>query len=100
MEQVPGLCSPGSATLAAFVNVSVAPESSELVTFAAVPMRSGDIPIKIRLYDITRGRETDAVEKNLNVQVNGWMDGCMDGCGVLEYDMGTPEGQIVKISAK
>ncbi|KAG7273242.1 hypothetical protein CRUP_001338, partial [Coryphaenoides rupestris] len=71
MEQVPGLCSPGSVTLAAFVNVSVAPESSELVTFAAVPMTNGDIPIKIRLYDITKGRETDAVEKSLNVWTVG-----------------------------
>ncbi|KAG7259040.1 hypothetical protein CRUP_009966, partial [Coryphaenoides rupestris] len=75
MEQVPGLCSPGSVTLAAFVNVSVAPESSELVTFAAVPMTNGDIPIKIRLYDITKGRETDAVEKSLNIWLPG---GCAE----------------------
>ncbi|CAL8286667.1 unnamed protein product [Merluccius merluccius] len=67
MEQVPGLCS----TASSFVNISVNPESSQLVTFAAVPMMSGAIPIKIRLFDIDRRRETDAIEKNLNVLTEG-----------------------------
>lgn len=71
MEQVPGLCSPGSATLVAYVNVSVAPQSSELVAFVAVPMESGQIPIKIRLYDIIKKKEIDAVEKLLNVLTVG-----------------------------
>ncbi|KAK0153540.1 Complement C3 [Merluccius polli] len=67
MEQAPGLCS----TASSFVNISVNPESSQLVTFAAVPMMSGAIPIKIRLFDINRRRETDAIEKNLNVLTEG-----------------------------
>uniref|UniRef100_A0A4W6D2S1 Complement C4B (Chido/Rodgers blood group) n=1 Tax=Lates calcarifer TaxID=8187 RepID=A0A4W6D2S1_LATCA len=69
MEQTEGLCSPGSATTAAFVNITVEPESSQFVSFSAVPMVIGSIPIKIRLYDIENEMGTDAVEKTLNVWV-------------------------------
>ncbi|XP_056449071.1 complement C4-like isoform X1 [Gadus chalcogrammus] len=71
MEQTPGLCSPGSSTFTAFVNVSVESGSSTLVTFAAIPMISGAIPIKIRLYDFNNNREPDAIEKSLNVWTEG-----------------------------
>uniref|UniRef100_A0A8C5F6P2 Anaphylatoxin-like domain-containing protein n=1 Tax=Gadus morhua TaxID=8049 RepID=A0A8C5F6P2_GADMO len=71
MEQTPGLCSPGSSTFTAFMNVSVESGSSTLVTFAAIPMISGAIPIKIRLYDFNNNREPDAIEKSLNVWTEG-----------------------------
>lgn len=70
MEQTEGLCSPGSATTAAFVNITVEPESSQFVSFSAVPMVIGSIPIKIRLYDIENEMGIDAIEKTLNVWVS------------------------------
>ena len=73
MEQAPGLCSPGSSSFAAFVNVTVGNHSSTLVSFAAVPMKSGPIPIKIRVYDFRNNEELDAIEKNLNVWVSQWI---------------------------
>ncbi|XP_033496481.2 complement C4-B [Epinephelus lanceolatus] len=71
MEQTEGLCSPGSATTTAFVNITVEPESSQFVSFSAVPMVTGSIPIKIRLYDIENEVGIDAVEKTLNVLAEG-----------------------------
>ncbi|KAM4600956.1 complement C4-B [Polymixia lowei] len=71
MEQSPGLCSPGSATSTSFVNITLAPQSSQFVTFSAVPMATGTIPIKIRLYDIEFDRGIDAIEKILNVKTEG-----------------------------
>uniref|UniRef100_A0A3B3ZWR5 Uncharacterized protein n=1 Tax=Periophthalmus magnuspinnatus TaxID=409849 RepID=A0A3B3ZWR5_9GOBI len=71
MAQSEGLCSPGSATSVSFVNVTVSPDSSQTVTFSAVPMRSGSIPIQIRLYDINKESELDAIEKILNVWTEG-----------------------------
>lgn len=70
MEQTEGLCSPGSATTTAFVNITVEPQSSQFVIFSAVPMVTGSIPIKIRLYDIENDFGIDAVEKTLNVLVS------------------------------
>ena len=70
MEQTEGLCSPGSATTTSFVNITVEPESSQFVSFSAVPMVTGSIPIKIRLYDIENEMGIDAVEKTLNVRVS------------------------------
>lgn len=70
MEQSKGLCSPGSATSVSFVNVTVEPQSSKFVSFSAVPMVTGSIPINIRLYDIENERGLDAVEKILNVLVS------------------------------
>uniref|UniRef100_A0A671UDF2 Complement C4B (Chido/Rodgers blood group) n=1 Tax=Sparus aurata TaxID=8175 RepID=A0A671UDF2_SPAAU len=70
MEQTEGLCSPGSATTSSFVNITVEPQSSQFVSFSAVPMATGSIPIKIRLYDMEEGRGIDAIEKPLNVLVN------------------------------
>nr|AIN76766.1 complement component 4 [Oplegnathus fasciatus] len=71
MEQTEGLCSPGSATSTSFVNITVEQESSQLVSFSAVPMVTGSIPIKIRLYDMENNYGMDAVEKPLNVLTEG-----------------------------
>ncbi|KAF7665743.1 hypothetical protein LDENG_00132690 [Lucifuga dentata] len=71
MTQIEGLCSPGSATTSTFVNITVAPRSSQFVSFSAVPMVSGSIPIKIRLYDIKDEMGKDAIEKILNVWTEG-----------------------------
>ncbi|XP_071324887.1 complement C4-B [Trachinotus anak] len=71
MEQTEGLCSPGSATTTGFVNITVEPESSQFVSFSAVPMVTGSIPIKIRLFDIENEAGIDAVEKILNVGEEG-----------------------------
>ncbi|XP_053288658.1 complement C4-B [Pleuronectes platessa] len=71
MEQTEGLCSPGSATTTAFVNITVEPHSSQFVSFSAVPMVTGSIPIKIRLYDIENEMGVDAIEKTLNVWTEG-----------------------------
>lgn len=70
MEQTEGLCSPGSATTTAFVNITVESQSSQFVIFSAVPMITGSIPIKIRLYDMENEFGIDAVEKTLNVLVS------------------------------
>lgn len=70
MEQTEGLCSPGSATTSSFVNITVEPHSSQFVFFSAVPMVTGSIPIKIRLYDMENDFGVDAIEKTLNVLVS------------------------------
>lgn len=70
MEQTEGLCSPGSATTTAFVNITVEPNTSQFVSFSVVPMVTGPIPIKIRLYDIENEDGIDAIEKILNVWVS------------------------------
>ncbi|XP_029959664.1 complement C4-B [Salarias fasciatus] len=71
MEQTEGLCSPGSATTTSFVNITVEPHSSQFVSFSAVPMITGSIPIKIRLYDMEQEWGVDAIEKFLSVQSEG-----------------------------
>lgn len=70
MEQAEGLCSPGSATSASFVNITVEKSSSQFVSFSSVPMVIGSIPIKIYLYDIENDFGLDAIEKKLNVLVS------------------------------
>lgn len=70
MEQTEGLCSPGSATATSFVNITVKESSAQFVSFSAVPMVTGSIPIKIRVYDIEDDRGVDAIEKTLNVMVS------------------------------
>lgn len=76
MEQTEGLCSPGSATTTAFVNITLQPQSSQFVSFSAVPMVTGSIPIKIRLYDMTNEYGIDAIEKTLKVLVSDKDDIC------------------------
>uniref|UniRef100_A0A669E1D4 Complement C4B (Chido/Rodgers blood group) n=1 Tax=Oreochromis niloticus TaxID=8128 RepID=A0A669E1D4_ORENI len=72
MEQTEGLCSPGSATTSSYVNITLKPQSSQFVSFSAVPMVAGSIPIKIRLYDMENSFGIDAIEKTLNVQMEGF----------------------------
>ncbi|XP_051262421.1 complement C4-like [Dicentrarchus labrax] len=71
MEQTEGLCSPASASTTSFVNITVEPQSSQFVSFSTVPMVTGSIPIKIRLYDMDNDRGIDAIEKTLNVLTEG-----------------------------
>ncbi|XP_029307472.1 complement C4-B [Cottoperca gobio] len=85
MEQTEGLCSPGSATTTAFVNVTVEPMSSQTVSFSAVPMVTGSIPIKIRLYDMDYEMGIDAVEKTLNVLTEG-LEKRVEQTKVLKFD--------------
>nr|XP_015796075.2 complement C4-B isoform X1 [Nothobranchius furzeri]XP_054596295.1 complement C4-B isoform X1 [Nothobranchius furzeri] len=72
LDQTDGLCAPASATKGTHVTVAVEPMSSQLVPFSVVPMASGPIPIKIRLYDTENEKGLDAVEKTLNVQNEGF----------------------------
>ncbi|XP_070691097.1 complement C4-B [Pempheris klunzingeri] len=85
MEQIEGLCSPGSVTASSFVNITVEPESSQFVSFSAVPMVTGLIPIKIRLYDIENEMGIDALEKNLNVWTEG-VEHRVEATKVLKLD--------------
>lgn len=70
MEQTEGLCAPGSATTTTYVTITVEPQSSQFVTFSVVPMITGAIPIKIRLFSIDHALGIDAIEKTLNVLVS------------------------------
>ncbi|KAM6967498.1 complement C4-B [Aplochiton taeniatus] len=71
MDQSVGLCSPGSTLAVTYVNVTVNGQSSQTVTFSAVPMVNGNIPIKIRLYDRETQQGSDAIQKVLNVRTEG-----------------------------
>ncbi|RVE62542.1 hypothetical protein OJAV_G00158170 [Oryzias javanicus] len=71
MEQTEGLCSPASATQSSFVTTVVKPHSSQFVSFSAIPMVTGSIPIKIRLFDIEGEWGIDATQKNLLVKAEG-----------------------------
>uniref|UniRef100_A0A3P9GZE4 Complement 4B (Chido blood group) n=1 Tax=Oryzias latipes TaxID=8090 RepID=A0A3P9GZE4_ORYLA len=71
MEQTEGLCSPASATQNSFVTTVVKPHSSQFVSFSAVPMVTGSIPIKIRLLDIETEMGIDAQQKSLLVKAEG-----------------------------
>lgn len=73
MKQVDGLCSPGSASSSSAVQISLGPQSSQTVTFPAVPMKIGEIPITIELFEVEDNQKTrvDAIQKMLLVQVRG-----------------------------
>ncbi|XP_054903924.1 complement C4-B [Poeciliopsis prolifica] len=71
MEQTEGLCSPASTTTTSFTEITVKNHSSQFVSFSVVPMVTGPLPIKIRVYDIEREFGMDALEKNLNVKTEG-----------------------------
>ncbi|XP_058603327.1 complement C4-B isoform X1 [Onychostoma macrolepis] len=76
MKQVDGLCSPGSASSSSAVRISLEPQSSETVTFPAVPMKIGEIPIIIELYEVEEDEEeenmrVDAIQKMLLVKNEG-----------------------------
>ncbi|XP_012718029.2 complement C4-B isoform X1 [Fundulus heteroclitus] len=71
MEQTEGLCSPASATTSSYSEITVKNASSQFVSFSVVPMVTGSLPIKIRLYDVENEMGIDALEKNLKVQTEG-----------------------------
>ncbi|XP_072536742.1 complement C4-B [Salminus brasiliensis] len=73
MKQADGLCSPGAQSSASYINITVAPSSSETVTFSAVPLKEGEIPITIRLYDRDYEDGVDAIQKTLLVMTEGVM---------------------------
>lgn len=64
------LCSPGSTSTTTYVNITVAPQASQAVTFPAVPMETGSIPIKILMFDRKEESASDAIEKILIVKVS------------------------------
>ncbi|KAK3551289.1 hypothetical protein QTP70_013944 [Hemibagrus guttatus] len=71
MKQVEGLCSPGALSTDSYLNVSLASGSSETVTFSAVPLMEGEIPITIQLYDKEFDSGVDAIQKILLVMNEG-----------------------------
>ncbi|XP_062395535.1 complement C4-like isoform X2 [Sardina pilchardus] len=71
MNQVDGLCSPAAKTANSYQNISVENASSLTVTFSAVPMTLGSIPITIQLYDREEEFGVDAIKKMLLVQTEG-----------------------------
>ncbi|XP_050986493.1 complement C4-B [Labeo rohita] len=73
MKQVDGICSPGSASSSSAVQISLGPQSSQTVTFPAVPMNIGEIPITIELFEVEENQKTrvDAIQKILLVQNEG-----------------------------
>ncbi|XP_073703933.1 complement C4-B [Garra rufa] len=73
MQQVDGLCSPGSASSSSAVKIRMGPQSSQIVTFPAIPMKIGEIPITIVLYEVEDNQKTsvDAIRKMLLVKNEG-----------------------------
>ncbi|XP_067305139.1 complement C4-B [Pseudorasbora parva] len=77
MKQVDGLCSPGSASSSSIVRISLEEKSSQTVTFPAVPMVTGQIPITIALFELEEEEEeeektqVDAIQKMLLVENEG-----------------------------
>uniref|UniRef100_A0A672KGF7 Complement C4-like n=1 Tax=Sinocyclocheilus grahami TaxID=75366 RepID=A0A672KGF7_SINGR len=73
MEHVDGLCSPGSASSSSAVRISLEQQSSQTVTFPAIPMKIGEIPITIELYEVEEEEKmrVDAIQKMLLVKVRG-----------------------------
>lgn len=72
MREVEGLCSPGTSS---YVTIHLEPESSQTVSFSAVPMVTGEIPISIELYDNDDKAQVDAIQKMLLVKVSGGRTG-------------------------
>ncbi|XP_060777748.1 complement C4-B isoform X2 [Neoarius graeffei] len=71
MKQIDGLCSPGALSIDSYVNITLAGGSSETVTFSAVPLKEGEIPITIQLYDRKYELGVDAIQKTLLVMNEG-----------------------------
>lgn len=70
VEQTEGLCSPNSANKKSYTEITVMKQSSRFISLTVVPMVTGSIPIKIRLYDTELMMGIDAIEKSLQVQVS------------------------------
>uniref|UniRef100_A0AAR2LRU8 Complement 4B (Chido blood group) n=1 Tax=Pygocentrus nattereri TaxID=42514 RepID=A0AAR2LRU8_PYGNA len=69
MKPTDGLCSPGSESSSSSINIVVGAKSSEVVTFSAVPLKEGEIPITVHLYDQEFDMGVDAIQKTLLVLV-------------------------------
>ncbi|KAL7875318.1 hypothetical protein SRHO_G00062880 [Serrasalmus rhombeus] len=71
MKPTDGLCSPGSESSSSSINIVVGKKSSEVVTFSAVPLKEGEIPITVHLYDQEFDMGVDAIQKTLLVLTEG-----------------------------
>ncbi|TSK34711.1 Complement C4 [Bagarius yarrelli] len=71
MKREESLCSPGASSTDSYINVTLASGSSETVTFSAVPLSEGEIPITIQLYDREFDFGVDAIQKTLLVMNEG-----------------------------
>ncbi|KAL7886405.1 hypothetical protein AOLI_G00041260 [Acnodon oligacanthus] len=71
MKPAEGLCSPGSESSSSSINIALGARSSEVVTFSAVPLKEGEIPITIHLYDSQFEMGVDAIQKTLLVLTEG-----------------------------
>ncbi|KAJ8354546.1 hypothetical protein SKAU_G00221130 [Synaphobranchus kaupii] len=71
MKSEEGLCSPGSASSLSYVNVTVSAGSAKTVTFSAVPMVTGKIPVTLLLYDKKEEMGRDTIQKTLLVVTEG-----------------------------
>ncbi|KAJ8377949.1 hypothetical protein AAFF_G00250120 [Aldrovandia affinis] len=71
MKSEEGLCSPGSTSSLSHLNVNVSAGSAQTVTFSAVPMVTGKIPVTLLLYDKVEDMSMDAIQKNLLVVTEG-----------------------------
>ncbi|XP_072572161.1 complement C4-B [Paramormyrops kingsleyae] len=71
MKPVDGLCSPGSASTLSYLNVTVSSGASQTVTFSAVPMVNGKIPITLSVFDKEDEMVLDTIEKELLVMTEG-----------------------------
>ncbi|KAJ8288044.1 hypothetical protein COCON_G00007030 [Conger conger] len=71
MKSEEGLCSPGSASSLSYLNVTVSPGSAKTVTFSAVPMVTGKIPVTLLVYDKVMEMGLDAIQKSLLVVTEG-----------------------------
>ncbi|XP_048882908.1 complement C4-B isoform X2 [Brienomyrus brachyistius] len=71
MKPVDGLCSPGSASTLSYLNVTVSSGTSQTVTFPAVPMVNGKIPITLSVFDKEEEMVLDTIEKELLVMTEG-----------------------------
>uniref|UniRef100_A0AAR2LC75 Complement 4B (Chido blood group) n=1 Tax=Pygocentrus nattereri TaxID=42514 RepID=A0AAR2LC75_PYGNA len=80
MKPTDGLCSPGSESSSSSINIVVGAKSSEVVTFSAVPLKEGEIPITVHLYDQEFDMGVDAIQKTLLVLVR------RGGAYLKEYD--------------
>ncbi|KAL2083916.1 hypothetical protein ACEWY4_019434 [Coilia grayii] len=71
MKQADGLCSPAAKTSNSYQNITVKAHSANTVTFSAVPMTFGSIPITVQLYDTVNEMGVDAITKTLSVKAEG-----------------------------
>lgn len=69
MKEVKGLCSPSAKS--SYISVSVDAKSSVTVTFSAVPMITGEIPVLIQVLDTDFKDGVDAIQKMLLVVTEG-----------------------------